>query len=112
MTNYNTELDHLLSLTGFELAQLDLVFEDIHKRESSTDNTADVTELLNIRSQAIALAHRRDNAHTVGNEMRNLGFNESSTVEHITEPKAGNYGFVTPPQQQEVDLTDWNNIIM
>ena len=85
----NTNINQLLSLTGFELAKLGDQFEAKYGYESDTSNTGDVTKLLALNTQAPI-------NEGVAFEMQSLGF-----------------GGVVKPSVSVVkrDLTDWANVI-
>jgi len=85
----NTNINQLLSLTGFELAKLGDQFEDKYGYESDTSSTGDVTKLLAMNKQAPSNAG-------VEVEMQSLGFGGEvkSSVSVVKR-----------------DLTDWANVI-
>ena len=89
----NSNINQLLSLTGFELAKLGDQFEAKYGYESDTSITGDVTKLLAIDTQAPSNAG-------VAFEMQELGFGG----EVVGEVK---------PSVSVVkrDLTDWANVI-
>ena len=90
----NSNINQLLSLTGFELAKLGDQFEAKYGYESDTSNTGDVTKLLAMNTQAPI-------NEGVAFEMQSLGFGG--------EVK----GVVVKPSVSVVkrDLTDWANVI-
>ena len=90
----NTNINELLSLTGFELAKLGDQFEVKYGYESDTSITDDVTKLLAMNTKAPRNAG-------VTSEMNALGFGGEVV------------GVVGPPEvvEMEVDMTDWANAI-
>jgi|TARA_B110000914_G_C15189444_1_gene321099 hypothetical protein len=90
----NSNINELLSLTGFELAKLGDQFEDKYGYESDTSNTGDVTKLLAMNTQTPSNAG-------VAFEMNSLGLG----VEVL--------GAVVSPSvvAVQVDKTDWANAI-
>ena len=90
----NTNINDLLSLTGFQLAKLGDQFEDKYGYESDTSNTGDVSKLLAMNTQTPSNAG-------VAFEMQSLGLG----VEVV--------GAAVKPSVNEVkvDLTDWANAI-
>ena len=89
----NTNINELLSLTGFELAKLGDQFEAKYGYESDTSVTGDVSKLLAMNAKA-----PRNGGVEV--EMASLGFG----------------GEVKPSERPSVsvvkrDLTDWANVI-
>jgi|TARA_B110000503_G_scaffold125598_1_gene193307 hypothetical protein len=90
----NTNINELLSLTGFELAKLGDQFEAKYGYESDTSNTGDVTKLLAMNTQTPSNAD-------VSLEMQALGLG----VEVV--------GAAVKPSVNVVkkDLTDWDNVI-
>ena len=92
--NMNTNINELLSLTGFELAKLDDQFEAKYGYESDTSNTEDVTKVLTMNTQTPSNAG-------VAFEMEALGLG----VEVL--------GAVVGPSVSKVkiDKTDWANAI-
>ena len=90
----NTNINELLSLTGFELAKLDDQFEAKYGYESDTSNTEDVTKLLAMNTQI-------PNNAGVAFEMQALGLGVEVA------------GVVVRPSLGAVkrDLTDWENAI-
>ena len=90
----NSNINQLLSLTGFELAKLGDQFEAKYGYESDTSITADVTKLLAMNTQAPSNAG-------VAFEMQSLGF--GGEVKGVT---------VGPSVSAvKVDKTDWANAI-
>ena len=89
----NTNINQLLSLTGFELAKLGDQFEAKYGYESDTSSTGDVTKLLAMNTQP-------PNNEGVAFEMQSLGF-------------GGEVLAVVKPSVSVVkrDLTDWANVI-
>jgi hypothetical protein len=91
--NMNTNINELLSLTGFELAKLGDQFEAKYGYESDTSITDDVTKLLAMNTQTPSNAD-------VSLEMEALGLGGELL------------GAVRPPEVAvQVDLTDWDRII-
>ena len=90
----NTNINQLLSLTGFELAKLGDQFEAKYGYESDTSITGDVAKLLAMNAKA-------PNNKGIAFEMQSLGLG----VEVV--------GIVVRPSVNEVqvDKTDWDNII-
>ena len=90
----STNINQLLSLTGFQLAKLGDQFEDKYGYESDTSNTGDVTKLLAMNTQTPSNAG-------VTFEMKALGFGGEVV------------GAVGRPSVVEVqeDKTDWKNAI-
>jgi hypothetical protein len=90
----STNINQLLSLTGFELAKLGDQFEAKYGYESDTSNTGDVSKLLAMNTQTPSNAG-------VAFEMQALGLG----VEVL--------GAVVKPSvvEVQVDLTDWKNAI-
>jgi hypothetical protein len=89
----STNINQLLSLTGFELAKLGDQFEVKYGYESDTSNTGDVSKLLAMNTQTPSSAG-------VAFEMQALGLGGEV------------FGAVRPPEVAvKVDLTDWANII-
>ena len=89
----NTNINELLSLTGFELAKLGDQFEAKYGYESDTSITGDATKLLAMHTQA-------PSNEGVAYERQSLGFG----------------GEVKPSERPSVsvvkrDLTDWANVI-
>ena len=91
----NTNINQLLSLTGFQLAKLGDQFEDKYGYESDTSNTGDVSKLLAMNTQTPSSAG-------VAFEMQSLGFG----VEVL-----GAAGVTPSVNEVKVDLTDWDRII-
>jgi len=90
----NSNINQLLSLTGFELAKLGDQFEAKYGYESDTSITGDVTKLLAIDTQAPSNAG-------VAFEMQSLGLGgEVKGV--VVRPSVG---------VVKVDKTDWANAI-
>ena len=89
----NTNINELLSLTGFELAKLDDQFEAKYGYESDTSNTEDVTKVLTMNTQT-------PNKAGVTFEMQALGF--GGEVVDILKPSL---------EAVQVDKTDWANAI-
>ena len=89
-----SNINQLLSLTGFELAKLGDQFEAKYGYESDTSNTGDVTKLLALNTQI-------PNNAGVAFEMQALGIGGEVL------------GAVGPSEvgAVQVDLTDWANII-
>ena len=85
----NSNINQLLSLTGFELAKLGDQFEDKYGYESDTSNTGDVSKLLALNAKA-------PNSEGVAVEMASLGLGGEvkSSVSVVKR-----------------DLTDWANVI-
>jgi hypothetical protein len=90
----NTNINQLLSLTGFELAKLGDQFEAKYGYESDTSNTGDVSKLLALNTQTPSNAG-------VTFEMQSLGFG-GEVVDVAVKPSVN---------EVKVDLTDWANII-
>ena len=89
----STNINQLLSLTGFELAKLGDQFEAKYGYESDTSNTGDVSKLLAMNTQTPSNAG-------VSIEMEALGLG----VEVL--------GAVRPSVNEvKVDLTDWADAI-
>ena len=89
-----SNINELLSLTGFELAKLGDQFEAKYGYESDTSNTGDVSKLLAMNTQTPSNAG-------VAFEMQSLGLGvEVAGV--AVKPSVG---------AVQVDLTDWDNII-
>ena len=90
----NSNINQLLSLTGFELAKLGDQFEAKYGYESDTSITGDVTKLLAIDTQAPSNAG-------VAFEMQSLGLGGEVV------------GAVVGPSMRgvKVDKTDWDNAI-
>ena len=90
----NSNINELLSLTGFELAKLGDQFEDKYGYESDTSKTGDVLKLLAINTQTPSNAG-------VTFEMKALGFG-GEVVGAAVKPSVN---------EVKVDLTDWANAI-
>ena len=90
----NSNINQLLSLTGFELAKLGDQFEAKYGYESDTSITGDVTKLLAMNTQAPSNAG-------VAFEMQSLGLGGEVV------------GAVVGPSMRgvKVDKTDWDNMI-
>ena len=86
-----SNINQLLSLSGFELAKLGDQFEAKYGYESDTGITGDVTKLLALNTQAPSNAG-------VAFEMQSLGF-------------GGEVAFSPPILPVGVDKTDWANAI-
>ena len=89
----NTNINKLLSLTGFELAKLGDQFEVKYGYESDTSITGDVSKLLAMNTQSPSKAG-------VALEMQALGLG----VEVVAAVRPS-------VVEVQVDLTDWANII-
>ena len=89
----NSNINELLSLTGFELAKLGDQFEDKYGYESDTSKTGDVLKLLAINTQTPSNAG-------VTFEMKALGF--GGEVVDILKPSL---------EAVQVDKTNWANAI-
>ena len=90
----NSNINRLLSLTGFELAKLGDQFEAKYGYESDTSITGDVSKLLAMNTQAPSNAG-------VAFEMASLGFGgEVKGV--VVRPSVG---------VVKVNKTDWANVI-
>ena len=89
----NTNINELLSLTGFELAKLDDQFEAKYGYESDTSITGDVSKLLAMNTQTPSNAG-------VSFEMNSLGL--GFEVVDVVRPSVS---------VVKRDLTDWSNII-
>ena len=88
-----SNINELLSLTGFELAKLGDQFEAKYGYESDTSNTGDVSKLLAMNTQI-------PNNAGVAFEMQSLGLG----VEVVAE--------AAPSMSSvKVDKTDWENMI-
>ena len=88
-----SNINQLLSLTGFELAKLGDQFEDKCGYESDTSITGDILKLLAINTQSPSNAG-------VALEMQALGL--GGEVLGVVRPSVG---------AVQVDLTDWDRII-
>jgi hypothetical protein len=89
----NTNINELLSLTGFELSKLGDQFEVKYGYESDTSNTDDVTKLLAMDTQI-------PNNAGVAFEMNSLFFRGDEVT--VVKPSVSSV---------QVDLTDWANAI-
>tara|TARA_B110000211_G_scaffold87054_1_gene102132 strand:+ start:550 stop:828 length:279 start_codon:yes stop_codon:yes gene_type:complete len=89
-----SNINQLLSLTGFELAKLGDQFEAKYGYESDTSNTDDVTKLLSMKTQAPSKAG-------VAFEMEALGLG-GEVLGAVVRP---------PEVTVQVDKTDWNSVI-
>jgi len=89
-----SNINQLLSLTGFELAKLGDQFEAKYGYESDTGITGDVTKLLALNTQAPSNAG-------VAFEMQELGFG-GEVVGAVVGPSV---------RGVKVDKTDWDNMI-
>jgi len=89
----NTNINELLSLTGFELAKLGDQFEAKYGYESDTSNTGDVTKLLTMNTQTPSNAG-------VAFEMQSLGF--GGEVVDVVKSSVS---------VLKRDLIDWGNVI-
>ena len=89
----NTNINELLSLTGFELAKLGDQFEAKYGYESDTSITGDVSKLLAMNTQTPSNAG-------VSFEMNSLGL--GFEVVDVVRPSVS---------VVKRDLTDWSNII-
>tara|TARA_B110001469_G_scaffold16957_1_gene17129 strand:+ start:95 stop:367 length:273 start_codon:yes stop_codon:yes gene_type:complete len=87
-----SNINQLLSLTGFELAKLGDQFEDKYGYESDTSITGDILKLLAINTQSPSNAG-------VTSEMNALGFGGEVVAVRASEVAV------------QVDLTDWENAI-
>jgi hypothetical protein len=90
----NTNINQLLSLTGFQLAKLGDQFEMKYGYESDTSITGDISKLLAMNTQTPSNAG-------VALEMKALGFG-GEVVSVAVRPLV---------VAVKVDLTDWENII-
>jgi hypothetical protein len=88
----NTNINELLSLTGFELAKLGDQFEVKYGYESDTSITDDLAKLLALNTKAPRNAG-------VAFEMQSLGF---GGVVAVVKPSVG---------AVQVDKTDWDSVI-
>jgi hypothetical protein len=89
-----SNINELLSLTGFELAKLGDQFEAKYGYESDTSNTGDVSKLLAMNTQTPSNAG-------VTSEMQALGLG-GEVVGAVVRPSV---------VEVQVDLTDWANAI-
>ena len=85
----NSNINQLLSLTGFELAKLDDQFEAKYGYESDTSITGDVAKLMTLKTQTPSNAG-------VAFEMQSLGLG-SEVLSEVNVVKR--------------DLTDWDNVM-
>jgi len=83
----NSNINQLLSLTGFELAKLGDQFEDKYGYESDTSITGDVTKLLAMHTQA-------PSNEGVAFEMASLGF--GGEVAAVVKPSVGAVKYMAP----------------
>ena len=90
----NSNINQLLSLTGFELAKLGDQFEAKYGYESDTSNTGDVSKLLAMNTQIPSNAG-------VAFEMQSLGFG-GEVLGAVVRPSV---------VAVQVDKTDWANAI-
>ena len=90
-----SNINQLLSLTGFELAKLGDQFEAKYGYESDTSITDDVTKLLAMNTQTPSSAG-------VTSEMQALGLGDEVVGAAAVKSSVG---------AVKVDLTDWANII-
>jgi hypothetical protein len=88
-----SNINKLLSLTGFELSKLGDQFEVKYGYESDTSNTDDVTKLLAMNTQI-------PNNAGVAFEMNSLFFRGDEVT--VVKPSVSSV---------QVDLTDWANAI-
>jgi hypothetical protein len=86
----NTNINELLSLTGFELAKLGDQFEAKYGYESDTSVEGDVTKLLALNTKA-------PNNEGIAFEMQSLGFG-GEVLGAVVRPSVN---------EVKVDLTDW-----
>jgi len=91
--NMNSNINELLSLTGFQLAKLGDQFEDKYGYESDTSITGDVAKLLAMNAKSASNA-------SVAFEMQSLGL--GSEVVAQAAPSMNSV---------KVDKTDWENVI-
>ena len=91
--NMNSNINRLLSLTGFELAKLGDQFEDKYGYESDTSITGDVAKLLAMNAKAPSNA-------SVAFEMQSLGL--GSEVAGAVKSSVS---------AVKRDLADWANVI-
>ena len=89
-----SNINQLLSLTGFELAKLGDQFEAKYGYESDTSITGDVTKLLALNTKA-------PSSSGVAFEMQSLGFG-GEVVDVAVRPSV---------VAVQVDKTDWANAI-
>jgi len=88
-----SNINQLLSLTGFELAKLGDQFEAKYGYESDTSNTGDISKLLAINTQI-------PNNAGVTFEMQSLGLGGEVVAKAVPSVV-----------EVQVDLTDWANAI-
>ena len=88
-----SNINQLLSLTGFELAKLGDQFEAKYGYESDTSNTGDVSKLLAMNTQTPSNG-------CVEVEMASLGFRGEVVAEAAPSMSS-----------VKVDKTDWENMI-
>ena len=93
-SSMNTNINQLLSLTGFELAKLGDQFEAKYGYESDTSITGDVSKLLAMNAKSASNA-------SVAFEMQSLGLG-GEVVGAVVGPSVG---------VVKVDKTDWDNMI-
>ena len=89
----NSNINQLLSLTGFELAKLGDQFEAKYGYESDTSNTGDVSKLLAMNTQA-------PNSEGVAFEMKALGLGGEVVAQAAPSMSS-----------VKVDKTDWANML-
>jgi hypothetical protein len=97
----NTNINQLLSLTGFQLAKLGDQFEAQYGYESDTSITGDVAKLLAMNTQT-------PNNAGVTFEMEALGFG-GEVVGAVVRPSV--VAVKSSVGAVKVDLTDWSNAI-
>jgi hypothetical protein len=90
----NTNINELLSLTGFELAKLGDQFEAKYGYESDTSVEGDVTKLLALNTKA-------PNNEGIAFEMQSLGFG-GEVLGAVVRPSV---------VAVQVDKTDWDSVI-
>jgi hypothetical protein len=100
-TIMNSNINELLSLTGFELAKLGDQFEAKYGYESDTSNTDDVTKLLAMNTQTPSNAGVTFEMNALGLEGGVWG----AAVRPSVVAVKSSVGAV------KVDLTDWSNAI-
>ena len=93
-----SNINELLSLTGFELAKLGDQFEAKYGYESDTSNSGDVSKLLAMNTQI-------PNNAGVAFEMQSLGFGGEVFGGEVLAEAAPSMSSV------KVDKTDWENMI-
>jgi len=91
--NMNTNINELLSLTGFELAKLGDQFEAKYGYESDTSITGDVSKLLAMNAKSASNA-------SVAFEMQSLGLGGEVVAQAVPSVSS-----------VKVDKTDWENMI-